>query len=163
MLDLVRQAMPHETAIWSQVGAARRPGRAGEPLTVAFLGSAYPHKGPQLLVAAAQQTQAQIRVRILGEVQERFARGSGRWISAGWSSSPGPLPPARSAGCCASVDAVVLPSMWWDCAPLAAAECLAARTPLIVPRLGGLPEAIRDGVDGLTFDPLDAAEPGRRA
>ncbi len=61
--------------------------------------------------------------------------------------------------------------MWWDCAPLAAAECLAARVPLVVPRLGGLPEAIRDGVDGLVFDGLDvddlarqldrlAAEPG---
>src|SRR5947209_6375975 len=73
MLDLVRQAMPHEAAIWSSVGALRRPGASGDALTVAFLGSAYPHKGPQLLVAAAQQTRADVQVRILGEVQERFA------------------------------------------------------------------------------------------
>ena len=32
--------------------------------------------------------------------------------------------------------------MWWDCAPLAAAECHAARIPLVVPRLGGLPETV---------------------
>jgi glycosyltransferase involved in cell wall biosynthesis len=156
MLDLVRQAMPHETAIWSQVGAQRRPGRAGGPLTVAFLGSAYPHKGPQLLVEAAQQTQAEVKVRILGEVQEGFARGLRALDRRGMVEISGAFDPSQIGGLLRDVDAVVLPSMWWDCAPLAAAECLAARTPLIVPRLGGLPEAIRDGVDGLTFDPLDA-------
>ncbi len=31
-----------------------------------------------------------------------------------------------------------MPSMWWDCAPLMAAECLAGRVPLLAPRLGGL-------------------------
>ncbi len=52
--------------------------------------------------------------------------------------------------------------MWWDCAPLAAAECLAARVPLVVPRLGGLPEAVRDGVDGLVFNGLDAEDLARQ-
>jgi glycosyltransferase involved in cell wall biosynthesis len=37
-------------------GRDRRPGRSGERLTVAFFGSAYPHKGPQLLIEAAQRT-----------------------------------------------------------------------------------------------------------
>ncbi|MFX8964954.1 hypothetical protein ABTN15_19060, partial [Acinetobacter baumannii] len=50
LIDVVRQAMPHDTEIWEQVGRDRRPGRVREQLTVAFLGSAYPHKGPQLLV-----------------------------------------------------------------------------------------------------------------
>ncbi|HMI72111.1 MAG TPA: glycosyltransferase, partial [Solirubrobacteraceae bacterium] len=53
-------------------------------------------------------------------------------------------------------------SMWWDCAPLMAAECLAGRVPLVVPRLGGLGEAIRDGVDGLFFDALDAGDLARQ-
>jgi glycosyltransferase involved in cell wall biosynthesis len=156
MLDVVRQAMPHESAIWSEVGAQRRPGRAGAPLTVAFLGSAYPHKGPQLLVAAAQQTQAEVNVKILGEVQERFARGLRELDRRGVVQISGAFDPSQIGALLADVDAVVLPSMWWDCAPLAAAESLAARTPLVVPRLGGLPEAIRDGIDGLTFDALDA-------
>src|SRR5206468_8765696 len=49
LIDVVRQAMPHDADIWERVGRGRRPGRTGQRLTVAFLGSAYPHKGPQLL------------------------------------------------------------------------------------------------------------------
>jgi glycosyltransferase involved in cell wall biosynthesis len=157
LLDVVRQAMPHEAEIWASVGRDRAPGRAAaESLTVAFLGSAYPHKGPQLLVEAAQRTQASIRVKILGEVQERFADVLRGLDGRGVVELHGVFAPEEIGELLRGVDAVVLPSMWWDCAPLAAAECLAARTPLIVPRLGGLPEAIRDGVDGLTFDGLDA-------
>jgi glycosyltransferase involved in cell wall biosynthesis len=55
------------------------------------------------------------------------------------------------------VDVAALPSLWWDCAPLVAGECLAARVPVLAPRMGGLAEAIRDGVDGLAFDGGDAA------
>ena len=46
-------------------------------------------------------------------------------------------------------------SLWWDCAPLAVAECLSARTPVLVPRLGGMPEGVREEVNGLTFAGLD--------
>ncbi|HTW13124.1 MAG TPA: glycosyltransferase, partial [Solirubrobacteraceae bacterium] len=42
------------------------------------------------------------------------------------------------------------------------AECLAARTPIVVPRLGGLPETVRDGIDGLVFNGLDAADLARQ-
>ncbi|HLH65915.1 MAG TPA: glycosyltransferase [Solirubrobacteraceae bacterium] len=156
MVDVVRQAMPHEGEIWERVGRDRSPGRVAQRLTVAFVGSAYPHKGPQLLVEAAQRTRAQLDVRILGEVPDAFARRLRERDRRGVVSLCGSFSPSELPGLLASVDAVVLPSMWWDCAPLVAAECLAARTPLLVPRLGGLPEAIRDGVDGLTFEGLDA-------
>ena len=55
-----------------------------------------------------------------------------------------------------------MPSLWWDCAPLMAAECLAGRVPLVAPRLGGLGEAVRDEVDGLLFDGLDAGDLARQ-
>ena len=60
MLDVVRQGMPHDGEIWERLGRDRKPGRSGDRLTVAFLGSAYPHKGPQLLVQAAQRTDAEL-------------------------------------------------------------------------------------------------------
>ncbi len=155
LVDVVRQAMPHETEIWNRLGRDRQPGRVGEQLTVGFLGSAYPHKGPQLLTAAAQQTQARIRVKILGEIPPQFERQLRAIDRRGAVEVVGRFSPDQIAELLADVDVVVLPSMWWDCAPLAAAECLAAGTPLLVPRLGGLPESIRDGVDGLTFAGLD--------
>ncbi|MGH2873767.1 MAG: glycosyltransferase, partial [Solirubrobacteraceae bacterium] len=74
LVDVVRQAMPHESEVWERVGRDRSPGRVGERLTVAFAGSAYPHKGPQLLAQAAQRTTARLDVRILGEVPDAVAR-----------------------------------------------------------------------------------------
>lgn len=155
LVDVVRQAMPHESAIWQQVGASRVPGQRREQLTVAFLGSAYPHKGPQLLVEAAQRTTAEIRVQILGEVPPRFARALAAQDRRGVVTVHGAFSPDQIGALLADVDAAVLPSMWWDCAPLAAAECRAAGIPLVVPRLGGLPEAICAETDGLVFDALD--------
>ncbi len=162
LIDTVHQAMPQDAEIWERLGRERRPGRAGDELTVAFLGSAYPHKGPQLLVAAAQRTRAPIRVKIIGEVPAPFVEHLRGLDRRGVTELMGPFSPSEIPALLAEVDAVALPSMWWDCAPLAAAECLAARTPLLVPRLGGLPEAIRDGVDGLIFDGLDADDLARQ-
>lgn len=160
LVDVVRQGMPHDTEIWERLGRARRPGRTGgpdAPLTVAFLGSAYPHKGPQLLIEAAQRTSAVLRVEIHGEVPDAFAARLRALDVRGVVDIRGAFSTDRLADVLAGVDVAVLPSMWWDCAPLAAAECLAARVPLVVPRLGGLAEAVRHDVDGLVIDPLDPA------
>ncbi|HEY5430163.1 MAG TPA: glycosyltransferase, partial [Solirubrobacteraceae bacterium] len=161
LVDVVRQAMPHDSAIWEQVGRDRRPGRQGETLTVAFLGSAYPHKGPQLLVQAAQLTQAKLDIRILGEIPDAFAAHLRALDRRRVVTLGGAFAPHQIGELLRNVDVVTLPSMWWDCAPLAAAECLAARTPLVVPRLAGLAEAVRDGIDGLVFNALDAGDLAR--
>jgi glycosyltransferase involved in cell wall biosynthesis len=161
LVDVVRQAMPHEQEIWESVGRDRQPGRVRERMTVAFLGSAYPHKGPQLLVDAAQRTEAQIDVRIIGEISEQFSQRLRALDRRGVVTLGGAFAPDQIGRLLSDVDVAVLPSMWWDCAPLAAAECLAARTPLVVPRLGGLPESIREGVDGLSFAGLDAGDLAR--
>ncbi|HEV7773587.1 MAG TPA: glycosyltransferase [Conexibacter sp.] len=158
MVDVVRQGMPHDTTLWERLGRDRRPGRAAGPdgpLTVAFLGSAYPHKGPQLLIEAAQRTQTPVRVLIHGEVPDVFAPTLRALDVRGVCELRGTFATDELEDVLGGVDVAVLPSMWWDCAPLAAAECLAARVPLVVPRLGGLAEAVRDGVDGLVVDPLD--------
>lgn len=157
MVDVVRQGMPVDAELWERLGRDRAPGRtagAGGPLTVAFLGSAYPHKGPQLLVEAAQRVTAPLRVLIHGEVPDVFAPTLRALDARGLCSIEGAFASEDLERVLAGVDVAVLPSMWWDCAPLAAAECLAARVPLVVPRLGGLAEAVRDGVDGLVVEPL---------
>jgi glycosyltransferase involved in cell wall biosynthesis len=161
LVDVVRQAMPHEAAIWDAVGRDRSPGRLRERLTVAFLGSAYPHKGPQLLVEAAQRTAATIDVRIIGEIAPKFEQHLRSLDGRGVVSLQGAFSPGQIGELLSDVDVAVLPSMWWDCAPLAAAECLAARVPLVVPRLGGLPEAITEGVNGLLVDALDPGDLAR--
>ena len=162
MIDVVRQAMPHEGEIWAQVGKRRKPGRLRERLTVAFLGSAYPHKGPELLVDAAQRASAELEVRIIGEIAPDFGERLHSLDRRDAVQLYGSFAPSELGELLRDVDVAVLPSLWWDCAPLAAAECLAARVPLVVPRLGGLPEAIRDEVDGLLFNGLDASDLARQ-
>jgi glycosyltransferase involved in cell wall biosynthesis len=49
-------------------------------------------------------------------------------------------------------DLAVLPSLWFENGPMVALEALAAGTPLIAARAGGLPELIRDGQEGYLFE-----------
>jgi glycosyltransferase involved in cell wall biosynthesis len=157
-LDVVRQSVPAEDETWARVGRDRAPGRLDDDvLHVGFFGSVYAHKGAQLLVAAAQDAAAEVRVHIHGEVPERMERELRRLDRRGIVEIHGAFAPSELPDLLARVDAAALPSLWWDCAPLTAAECLAARVPLLAPRMGGLAEAIRDGVDGLAFDGGDAA------
>ncbi|HET9887240.1 MAG TPA: glycosyltransferase family 4 protein [bacterium] len=51
--------------------------------------------------------------------------------------------------------ALVLPSVCYENAPLAALEALGSGVPVIGTRLGGIPEIVRDRVTGLLVDPAD--------
>jgi glycosyltransferase involved in cell wall biosynthesis len=51
--------------------------------------------------------------------------------------------------------AVVLPARWPENMPYSLIESLAAGRPLIVSRIGGLPELVRPGVNGYVFAPGD--------
>jgi glycosyltransferase involved in cell wall biosynthesis len=48
-----------------------------------------------------------------------------------------------------SVDWVVVPSIWWENAPLVIAEAQRQRRPVICSDIGGMAERVDDGVDGL--------------
>ncbi len=161
-IDVVRQAMPAAELIWNALGRERAPGRTGGPLTVAFFGSAYWHKGPQLLVEAAQRADCDVRVKIHGEVPTAFARKLEALDGRGALELSGHFAHDDLPALLADVDAAAMPSLWWDCAPLMAAECLAGRVPLLAPRLGGLPEAVRHEQDGLLFDGLDVDDLARQ-
>jgi len=49
----------------------------------------------------------------------------------------------------------VIPSLWPEPCPLVALEAMRAGTPVVASNVGGLPELIRDGVDGFLVDPGD--------
>ncbi len=161
-VDVVRQVVPQLIDIWETVGKQRQPGRRNEDLTVAFLGSAYLYKGPQLLVQAAQQTTATIRIKVIGGLSSAFRERLQDLDQRGVVEFTGVYSPSELPGLLAGVDAAALPSMIWDGANLAVEECQAARLPAVVPRLGGMPEAIRDGVDGLTFAGSDVDDLARQ-
>jgi glycosyltransferase involved in cell wall biosynthesis len=50
-----------------------------------------------------------------------------------------------------SVDAVLMPSIWWENSPLVIQEAFRNRRPVICSDIGGMAEKVRDGVDGFHF------------
>jgi glycosyltransferase involved in cell wall biosynthesis len=54
--------------------------------------------------------------------------------------------------------AVVVPSEWYENAPLSVLEALAYGKPVIGSRIGGIPEMIDDGVNGFLFESADSAD-----
>ena len=152
MIDVVQQAMPEDGVVWEAVGRDRVPGRVSDVLTVGFVGSAYPHKGPQLLVEAAQLVDCDIRVRIHGEVPRAFAEQLLSMDRRGVVELAGAFSHAELPEILRGLDAAVIPSLWWDCAPLVVAECLAGRVPVVGANMGGIPDFVEHEVNGLLFD-----------
>jgi glycosyltransferase involved in cell wall biosynthesis len=64
----------------------------------------------------------------------------------------GAYEPAELAGLLGDVDCVIAPSQWPETFLLVTREAMAHGVPIIVTRLGALPDAVADGVNGLTFD-----------
>ena len=59
------------------------------------------------------------------------------------------------------IDVMVVPSVWDDCAPFVVAEALAARCPVVGSRIGGIPDFVEHGVNGLLFAAGDARDLSR--
>ena len=54
-------------------------------------------------------------------------------------------------------DYLLVPSLWYENAPVAVIEAAAHGVAVIASRIGGLPEFVREGRTGLLFEPGDAA------
>jgi glycosyltransferase involved in cell wall biosynthesis len=152
MIDVVVQGMPEAEETWRAGGRDRRPGRVGGPLRIGFFGSAYPHKGPELLVHAVQELDADIEVRIHGEVPPAFADRMRAHDRRGVVEICGGFGHGDLPRLLADVDVAVIPSLWWDCAPLMVAECLAGGVPVVGARMGGITDFVTDGENGLLFE-----------
>ena len=53
--------------------------------------------------------------------------------------------------------AAVVPSEWFENGPMAVLEAMAVGRPVIASRIGGIPEQVRDGVEGILVEPGDVA------
>jgi glycosyltransferase involved in cell wall biosynthesis len=71
----------------------------------------------------------------------------------------GARPRGEVLGLLAVADVAVLPSAWENF-PHAAVEALAMGTPVVATRVGGVPEIVHDGENGLLVDPDDDGEFG---
>ena len=149
--------------------AFRAPPRTtSQVLRVAFVGSLIAAKGPHVLIEAWKRIPPELRARgslalhgpALHE-PEYVARLEALAAEAG-ARILGPLERAEVPRALASIDLLVVPSVWFENAPLVIAEALAARTPLLVSDLGGMSELVEEGRGGWRFRIGDAVDLARK-
>ena len=148
------EVLPLGIPVERPVGGEGAP-RAGA-LRLAFMGSVVPHKGVHVLVEASAAASVPVELDVFGRVYDpTYARDLERRADASPSVSltlHGPYEDAEMLQVLAAVDAVVVPSQVPEVYPLVAYEALAHGVPLLAGSLGGLPEAVDVGANGLIFD-----------
>jgi glycosyltransferase involved in cell wall biosynthesis/GT2 family glycosyltransferase len=146
---------------------ARQPDDAGR-VRFGFLGAAIPSKGVHVLAEAFRRVaDPRAALAIHGSFPPYHgdtgyeARVRELLGPAAAACLRGPFTRERLPELLATLDVIVVPSVWEENAPLVVEEAFLARRPLVVSDHGGLAERVRDGVDGLRFRPGDAAELAR--
>ena len=136
--------------------------RGKRPLVFGYIGVVDPVKGVQLLVEAFQ-TLPQAELRLYGG-EAAYAsypdekRFRSRLASSARIRCMGRYEQHELGRILAEVDVVVVPSIWYENAPLVIREAFLAHTPVITADFGGMREWVTDGVNGLLFEPRNIAD-----
>ena len=138
----------------------------GHGIRFGYVGSVAPHKGVHVLVAAfsrlaARHAAGTIELRIYGDCQRHPHYAARLRAIAG--SAPvsflGAFDNARANEVYAEIDVLVIPSIWWENAPLTLFEARLAGCPVIVSDCGSLPDLI--DARGIVFRSGDAEDLAR--
>jgi len=140
---------------WNPVAVT--PGDAHNLLRIGYIGQITYQKGVHLLIQAFNRLKGSARIpelKIYGDLRrfphyaawlERLAEGNPRVIFAGTYDNKDT--PRVFAG----IDVLVVPSIWYEGAPLVIAEAFATKTPVVAAGIGGMAELLRHEVNGLVF------------
>jgi glycosyltransferase involved in cell wall biosynthesis len=119
-----------------------------------YFGRLSPEKGVATLIRAAAEAQVGIDVIGTGPA-ERDLRALATGLDVRFL---GYLTGTKLNAAVGAARAVVVPSEWYENAPLAVLEGAALGKPLIVARIGGLPELVVDGESGWSFESRSVVE-----
>ncbi len=165
--EYVRLGVPPERIEVSGLGHAvtslpvPENGRSfSKTLRVGYVGSIVWHKGAHVLIDAARGLRGDFAVTIHGDL--RVDPGYVRELRSAASDLPvsfaGTFEREAVAGVYQSLDVLVVPSIWPENAPLVIQEARRYGVPVVASRIGGLPEFVRDDVDGCLVAAGSAAE-----
>ncbi len=118
--------------------------------TFVYLGRLVPEKGVATLVRAAAQ--ARVPLRIIGTGPEEPALRQLAQDLGGDVQFTGYLSGAELRAAIVSARAVVIPSEWYENAPISVMEASALGRPIIGAAIGGIPELIRQEETGFVFE-----------
>jgi GT2 family glycosyltransferase/glycosyltransferase involved in cell wall biosynthesis len=137
------------------------PGVGSAPLRLGFLGALTVSKAPHLVIdAITGLTPGAATADLFGGYVPYHGDDSYRETIDRLASTPGatwhgPIAHDDVPAALATIDALVVPSIWPENSPLVIREAFLAGVPVIGSRIGGIPEAVKHGVNGLLFDAGD--------
>ena len=136
-----------ENRLWQQ----------GTPLKIGFIGNVSRVKGVDILVKAFVKTKLDATLTIAGMASDKpfleelnsYKEKNSRINIVGFMNSQEFYQ---------QVDVVVIPSVWPDTFPTVAFEACANNVPVLCSRIGGLPEIVKQDVNGKLFTPGNVGE-----
>jgi glycosyltransferase involved in cell wall biosynthesis len=144
---------------YGAVGTAKTTrGEEGGPLRLKYFGRLAVAKGIDIVIDALRQVpDARVRFDIHGVRNAGSGSEASGLIEAATQDSRialhPPVPHDEVSDMMSACDFVVAPSRWLETGPLVALEALAAGTPVLGSRLGGLRELVTGGVNGVLIAP----------
>ena len=129
----------------------------GERLRIGFVGTLVWHKGVHVLLEAVQRLQGQYEVHIHGDstvfpdyvaALRKAATGLPVVFAEGFDRD-------RVDDVYEGLDLLVVPSLWPENSPLVIHEAFLHHVPVVAARVGGVPELVGDGINGLLYEPFD--------
>jgi glycosyltransferase involved in cell wall biosynthesis len=170
--DLMVQAgVPGDRIKISRFGmegpVARSDGNtARTAIQIGYLGQLAPHKGVHVLIdALGSLPKVPLNVQIYGDPKPHQRYVGDLQKSASRDSRiafHGAYRHEQVYEVLSQLDAIVVPSLWYENSPLVIQEAQAARVPVIASRLGGMRELVNDESAGLLFEPGNAADLARQ-
>lgn len=136
----------------------------GQPrLDIGYVGSISRHKGVHVLLDALRHVAGDnVHLHLHGsrDSQPGYSEALIDGITDARVTFHGAFAPAQLGAVLAGLDALVVPSLWYENTPFSILEALHAKVPVIASDLGGIAEAIVDGDNGLLFPAGDSARLG---
>ena len=134
---------------------------AGRPVHIGFFGQMSPLKGIAVLVAAMKRLAVlgtwNVVSHIFGDYSNQPEEFQAAMLLALQRPGDnviyhGPYENHRVRALMQSVDAIVVPSIWWENSPVVIQEALSCGRPVLCSDIGGMAEMVRPELDGLHFD-----------
>lgn len=117
----------------------------------AFLGRFHPSKGAAVLLDAFSRLEDRnVRLDLYGPGDDTATSADAR------IHFHGAVDRSQVGALHTGIDVLVVPSLWYENAPLVVLEALRCGTPVIASNVEGISEFVTDGVNGLLFEPGDS-------
>jgi len=138
-----------------------KPFKTNNKIVFAFFGQINPYKGVDVLLEAAsllpKAVKKQIQIQLNGANLEHQPQDFKEKIhnllkvNSKIVINQGGYEPNELPDLLAQVNWVVIPSIWWENAPMVIQEAFNAKVPVLCSNIGGMAEQVEDGKTGIHF------------